>query len=292
LRRPAATNCAIAAKERRQLLYAPTGMSTIAAHLSSSPRAPDAARDNCLLAALPEPERGRLTQHLEPVMLPASCVLNEAGGRVNHAYFPISGIVSLTCVLQNGAAVQTAVVGREGVVGAGVALGAESAGSRAFVHAPGYAYRVNAALLQSEFEQGRVLQKLLLRYIGAVAAQVAQTAACNRYHSIEQQLCRWLLLDLDRLATASLCVTQATISALLGVRREGVNSAAQRLQRDGLIHCDPRRITVLDRAGLEQRACECYAVVKHEYDWLVCGDAGQRGAWQPRRMSAPTIAAP
>jgi CRP-like cAMP-binding protein len=195
-------------------------------------------------------------------------VLYEAGGVQNHVYFPTTSIVSLLYVMEDGASAEIAVVGHEGVVGISLFMGGESTPSRAVVQSAGKAYRLSGKLIKSEFKRAPVLH-LLLRYTQALITQMAQTAVCNRHHSLDQQLCRWLLLSLDRLEGSELVMTQELIANMLGVRREGVTEGAMKLQKAGLIRYSRGRITVLGRAGLEERTCECYAVVKAEYDRLL-----------------------
>jgi CRP-like cAMP-binding protein len=225
-------------------------------------------RTNHLLAALPASEWRRWQPQLEPVKLALGEVLYEAGGTLSHVYFPTSSIVSLLYVMENGAAAEIAVVGFEGVVGISLFMGGESTPSRAVVQSAGQAWRLPAAAIKSEFKRAPVLH-LLLRYTQALITQMAQTAVCNRHHSLDQQLCRWLLLSLDRLQGSELAMTQELIANMLGVRREGVTEAALKLQEAGLIRYARGRISVLDRPGLEKRTCECYAVVKTEYDRLL-----------------------
>ena len=220
-----------------------------------------------LLAALPQAEWLRWLPQLEPVTLPLGKVLYESGGVQSHVYFPTTAIVSLLYVMENGASAEIAVVGNEGVVGISLFMGGESTTSRAVVQSAGRAFRLSAAVMKDEFNRAPVLH-LLLRYTQALITQMAQTAVCNRHHTLDQQLCRWLLLSLDRLESNELVMTQELIANMLGVRREGVTEAAGRLQECGLISYRRGHITVLDRAGLEQRTCECYAVVKKEYDRL------------------------
>jgi CRP-like cAMP-binding protein len=224
---------------------------------------------NLLLAALPEEDFARLRPHLEPVALPLGWALYESGDRPAHVYFPTEGIVSLLYVMENGASAEIAVTGNEGLVGVSLFMGGGSTPSRAIVQSAGHAYRLGAGILKREFERGGHLQRLLLRFTQALITQMAQTAVCNRHHSVEQQLCRWLLLSLDRLASNELRMTQELIANMLGVRREGVTEAAGRLQESGLIRYQRGQIEVLDRPGLERRVCECYAVVKRECDRLL-----------------------
>ncbi len=223
---------------------------------------------NLLLAALPEADFGRLQPHLQSVPLPIGMSVYESGDRMDHVFFPTDGIVSLLYVMENGASAEIAVVGNEGMVGISLFMGGETTPSRAIVQSEGHAYRLPAALLKGEFERGGELQHLLLRYTQALITQMAQTAVCNRHHTLQQQLCRWLLLSLDRLPSSELSMTQELIANMLGVRREGVTEAAGQLQDEGLIHYRRGHISVLDRPGLEHRVCECYAVVKKETDRL------------------------
>ena len=227
-----------------------------------------AARVNHLLAALPAADLARWAPELEAVDLPLGQVIYEAGGVQTHVYFPTTAIVSLLYVMENGASAEIAVVGNEGVVGIALFMGGESTPSRAVVQSAGRGLRMNAKVIQSEFKRMPVLH-LLLRYTQALITQMAQTAVCNRHHSLDKQLCRWLLLSLDRLQSSDLRMTQELIANMLGVRREGVTEAALNLQRDGLIRYSRGHINVLDRPGLEARTCECYAVVKKEYDRLL-----------------------
>lgn len=224
---------------------------------------------NTLLAALPDAEWERWEPHLERVEMPLGKVLYESGIRLSHVYFPVTSIVSLLYVMENGASAEIAVVGKEGLVGVSLFMGGESTTSRAVVQSAGMGYRLKSQLLMLEFNRAGPVLHLLLRYTQALITQMAQTSVCNRYHSLDQQLCRWLLLSLDRLSTNELVMTQELIASMLGVRREGVTEAAGRLQQCGLISYRRGHITVLDRAGLEQRTCECYAVVKAEYDRLL-----------------------
>jgi CRP-like cAMP-binding protein len=226
-------------------------------------------RENSLLAALPDPEWRRWEPLLEQVDMPLGRVLYEPGATLTHVYFPTTSIVSLLYVLEDGASAEIAVVGNEGLVGISLFMGGESTSSRAVVQSAGHGIRLAAQLLKDEFARAGPVRHLLLRYTQALITQMAQTAVCNRHHTLDQQLCRWLLLSLDRLRVKELAVTQELISNLLGVRREGVNEAAHQLQLAGLISHVRGRITVLDRAGLEKRTCECYAVVKREYERLL-----------------------
>jgi CRP-like cAMP-binding protein len=226
-------------------------------------------RTNQLLAALPLGEWQRWQTQLEAVELPLGQVLYESGSTLGHVYFPTTAIVSLLYVMQNGASAEIAVVGREGIVGVALFMGGESTPSRAVVQSAGHGFRLNAKAVKREFEASPAVMHLLLRYTQALITQMAQTAVCNRHHSLDEQLCRWLLLSLDRLSGSELHMTQELIANMLGVRREGVTEAALKLQKAGLIQYSRGRILVLDRPGLEQRSCECYAVVKKEYDRLL-----------------------
>ena len=223
---------------------------------------------NHLLAALPEAEWQRWLPQLEAVDLALGQVLYEANGTMTHVYFPTNAIVSLLYVMENGASAEIAVVGNEGVVGISLFMGGESTPSRAVVQSAGSGYRLRSAVMKDEFNRAPVLH-LMLRYTQALITQMAQTAVCNRHHSLDQQLCRWLLLSLDRLQGNDLRMTQELIANMLGVRREGVTEGALKLQKAQLIRYTRGRITVLDRVGLEARTCECYAVVKKEYDRLL-----------------------
>ncbi|MTW21113.1 Crp/Fnr family transcriptional regulator [Allochromatium palmeri] len=227
-------------------------------------------RQNQLLAALPDCEFERLSAALELVQLPLGMALYEPGMELDHVYFPTTSIVSLLYVMENGASAEIAVAGNEGIVGIAVFMGGGTVQNRAVVQSAGHAYRLKGRALKQEFARvgGRrhgTLQPLLLRYTMSLLAQMAQTAVCNRHHTVDQQLCRWLLLSLDRLPGNELHMTQELIANMLGVRREGVTEAAGKLQSAGLIHYSRGHITVLDRPGLESRVCECYEVVRKEY---------------------------
>jgi len=226
-------------------------------------------RQNRLLAALPPAEWARWASHLEPVDMPLGKVLYESGSRLSHVYFPTTSIVSLLYVMEDGASAEIAVVGNEGIVGISLFMGGESTPSRALVQSGGQGFRLKANLMLGEFNRAGPVLHLLLRYTQALITQMAQTAVCNRHHTLDQQLCRWLLLSLDRLHSKELVMTQELIANMLGVRREGVTEAAGNLQQAGLIRYQRGHITVLDRRGLEKRTCECYAVVKKEYDRLL-----------------------
>jgi CRP-like cAMP-binding protein len=232
------------------------------------PFSPD-PRANKLLAALPAAEWARWSASLEEVDMPLGRVLYESGTALAHVYFPIDSIVSLLYVMEDGASAEIAVVGNEGLVGVSLFMGGETTPSRAVVQSSGRGYRLAAETMKNEFNRAGPVLHLLLRYTQALITQMAQTAVCNRHHSLDQQLCRWLLLSLDRLQGSELRMTQELIANMLGVRREGVTDAALKLQSAGLIRYARGHITVLDRPGLEQRTCECYAVVKKEYDRLL-----------------------
>ncbi len=230
---------------------------------------PPHPRQNQLLAVLPEPLYSQLVPHLELVQLPLGEALYESGSHLDHVYFPTTAIVSLLYVMENGASAEIAVVGYEGIVGIALFLGGETMPNRAVVQSAGYAYRLKGHLLKQEFSRSGALQHLLLRYTLALLSQMAQTAVCNRHHTVDQQLCRWLLLSLDRLPSNELRMTQELIANMLGVRREGVTEAAGKLQEAGLIQYSRGHITVLDRPGLEARVCECYDVVRKEFARLL-----------------------
>jgi CRP-like cAMP-binding protein len=232
------------------------------------PLSPDPRR-NHLLAAMPDDEWERLKPFIEPVEMPLGHVLYESGRTLSHVYFPTTAIVSLLYVLEDGSSAEIAVVGLEGVVGISLFMGGESTTSRAVVQSAGTGYRMRSQVIKDEFNRAGPVLHLLLRYTQALITQMAQTAVCNRHHSLDEQLCRWLLLSLDRLPGNELVMTQELIANMLGVRREGVTEAALKLQAADLIRYARGHITVLDRPGLEQRTCECYAVVKKEYDRLL-----------------------
>ena len=231
-------------------------------------RSTPAPKANQLLAALPSSDWARWLPQLERVEMPLGQVLYESGSTLSHVYFPTTSIVSLLYVMENGSSAEIAVVGNEGVVGISLFMGGESTPSRAVVQSAGEGFRLKSQAIKDEFNRAPVLH-LLLRYTQALITQMAQTAVCNRHHTLNQQLCRWLLLSLDRLRDNELVMTQELIANMLGVRREGVTEAALKLQKAGLITYTRGRITVLDRDGLEARSCECYAVVKKEYDRLL-----------------------
>jgi CRP-like cAMP-binding protein len=225
--------------------------------------------ENQLLAALPDPEWRRWQPQLERVDMPLGHVLYEAGTTLSHVYFPTTAIVSLLYVMENGASAEIAVVGNEGIVGISLFMGGDSTSSRAVVQSAGLGLRLKAQIMKDDFNRAGPVLHLLLRYTQALITQMAQTAVCNRHHSLDQQLCRWLLLSLDRLQGNELVMTQELIANMLGVRREGVTEGALKLQQAGLIRYARGHISVLDRDGLENRSCECYAVVKKEYDRLL-----------------------
>ncbi|MFS8979186.1 Crp/Fnr family transcriptional regulator [Cupriavidus necator] len=226
-------------------------------------------KSNHLLAALPAVDWERLAPHLTLVELPLGHVVYESGDQQGNVYFPTNSIISLLYVMEDGASAEIAIVGNEGMVGIAIFMGGETTPSRAIVQSAGHGYRLSAAILKQEFVRGGALQRLLLRYTQALITQMAQTAVCNRHHSIDQQLCRWLLLSIDRLPSNELTMTQELIANMLGVRRSGVTEAALKLQAAGLIRYSHGHIAVLDRAGLEKRVCECYSVVKREFDRLL-----------------------
>jgi CRP-like cAMP-binding protein len=230
---------------------------------------PHTLGQNRLLAALPEEVFERLAPDLEPVRLELGSVLHESGEHLRHIYFPVDSIVSLLCELDDGASGEIAVVGNEGLVGIALIMGGKSTLNRAVVQSAGFAYRIRADILVREFESGSALQEVVLLYTQALITQTSQTAVCNRFHAVEQQLCRWLLMSLDRMPSNELTMTQEVIATNLGVRREGVTVAAGKLQAAGLIQYNRGKITVMDRLKLEQRACECYAVVEKEFDRLL-----------------------
>jgi CRP-like cAMP-binding protein len=225
--------------------------------------------ENSLLSMLPVSVRDRWLPHLELVEMPLGKVLYESGAILSHVYFPTTAIISLLYVMENGSSAEIAIVGHEGILGISLFMGGNSTPSRAVVQSAGQAFRLRAAYLEEEFNKAGPVLHLLLRYTQALITQMAQTAVCNRHHSLDQQLCRWLLLSLDRLEGDELLMTQELIANMLGVRREGVTESAVKLQRAGLIRYARGHITVLDRAGLQKRTCECYAVVRREYERLL-----------------------
>jgi CRP-like cAMP-binding protein len=230
---------------------------------------PHSPKQNHLLDALPTSDYERLASHLELIPMGLGDVLYEPGIRLRYVYFPTTSIVSLLYVMEDGASAEIAIVGNEGILGISLFMGGDTTPSRAIVQSAGHGFRLRADLLKNEFERFGPTMHLLLRYTQALITQMAQTAVCNRHHSVDQQLCRWLLLSLDRLRTNELTMTQELIANMLGVRREGVTEAAGKLQDAGLIHYRRGQISVLDRPGLEARACECYQVVKTEFDRLL-----------------------
>jgi CRP-like cAMP-binding protein len=226
-------------------------------------------KDNRLLAALPQENYDELLPYLQPLAMPLGLSVYESGGAQGYVYFPTTAIVSLLYVLKDGESAEIAITGNEGLVGIALFMGGETTPSRAVVQSAGEGYRLSASVLKKEFERGGPLQHLLLRYTQALITQMTQTAVCNRHHAVDQQLCRWLLLSVDRLASNRLVMTQELIANMLGVRREGVTEAAGKLQAEGLIEYSRGKITIIDRPRLEARVCECYAVVKKEYDRLL-----------------------
>jgi CRP-like cAMP-binding protein len=226
-------------------------------------------RQNHLLAALPVAEWERLRPHMEPRPMPLGNVLYEPGSAMRHVYFPTTSIVSLLYVMEDGSSAEIAIVGNEGIVGISLFMGGETTSSRAVVQSAGHAYRVPGKYLKDEFFRAGPFQRLLLRYTQALITQMGQTAVCNRHHSVEQQLCRWLLMSLDRLPSNELRMTQELIANMLGVRREGVTESAGKLQKLGLIHYNRGHIVVIDRPALEAHACECYEVVRREFARLL-----------------------
>ncbi len=243
-------------------------VSVLANRKAAMALAPD-PKKNHLLGALPAADFQRWLPQLEAVEMPLGHVLYESGRTLSHVYFPTTAIVSLLYVMENGASAEIAVVGHEGIVGISLFMGGESTPSRAVVQSAGQGLRLKSHLIKQEFQQAGPAMHLLLRYTQALITQMAQTAVCNRHHALDQQLCRWLLLSLDRLQGSELVMTQELIANMLGVRREGVTEGALKLQKLGLIRYSRGHITVLDRPGLERRTCECYAVVKKEYDRLL-----------------------
>jgi CRP-like cAMP-binding protein len=225
---------------------------------------PHSPNQNRLLAALPEAEFKRLSPDLELVPMALGKMLYEPGGQLQNAYFPTTAVVSLHYVLKSGASAESAGVGNEGVVGVSLFMGGNTTSSSAVVQIAGHAYRLEARLLKEEFNRAGLMQQLLLRYTQALLTQMSQTAACNRHHSVEQQMCRWLLLTIDRVPSHDVVMTQELVANMLGVRREGITEVAGKLQQSGLISYRRGHIAVLDRSGLETRACECYAVVRKE----------------------------
>ncbi|MGZ5034006.1 MAG: Crp/Fnr family transcriptional regulator [Usitatibacter sp.] len=232
-------------------------------------------KQNHLLAALSAAELKRFRRHLEPVNMPLGKVVYESGRALDHVYFPTTSIVSLLYVLENGASAEIAVVGNDGVVGISIFMGGETTPSRAVVQSAGWAYRLPGAVMKEEFTRGGAMQHLMLRYTQSLITQMAQTAVCNRHHTVDQQLCRWLLLSIDRLAAPELTMTQELIANMLGVRREGVTEAAGKLQKAGVIRYQRGHINVLDRPRLEEMSCECYDVVRRETARLLPPEAAR-----------------
>ena len=230
---------------------------------------PSALQQNQLLAALPPADLARLGENIELAKMPRGHVLYESGDKLQHVYFPTSSIISLLYVMEDGSSAEIAIVGNEGIVGISLFMGGETTPSRAIVQSAGQSLRVSSRVLKAEFRRGGPLHNLLLRYTQALITQMSQTAVCNRHHSVEQQLCRWLLMSLDRLGSNELSMTQKLIANMLGVRREGVAESAGKLQKLGLIEYSRGRIVMLNRAGVERRTCECYEVVKKEYRRLL-----------------------
>jgi CRP-like cAMP-binding protein len=242
-------------------------------------------RQNHIIAALPAVDYDRLFQHLELAPMLLGQVLGKSDGQMHHVYFPTTAIVSSLYVLESGASAESSVIGNEGVVGASLFMGGEATPSRFVVHGAGYAYRIKKRIILDEFNRAGPMQRLLLRHVQSVLTQIAQTAVCNRHHSVVQQLCRCLLMRLDRSTSSRLLLTQELIASVLGVRREGVTEAAGRLQRAGLIEYRRGHITVLDRAGIEERVCECYAVVKKESDRLI----DRKRTWAPTTLMIESL---
>lgn len=232
---------------------------------------------NHLIAALPTDEYERLVSHLELVAMPLGSVLYESGGQLQHVYFPTTSIVSLHYVMESGASAEIAGVGNEGVLGISLFMGGNTTPSRAVVQTGGQGYRLRANLMMQEFNRAGPMMRLMLRYTQALITQMSQTAVCNRHHSVEQQLCRWLLLTLDRVPSNELTMTQELIATMLGVRREGITEAAGKLQRAGFISHRRGHITVINRKGLESHVCECYGVVKKEYARLLSDVKNRQG---------------
>src|ERR1700704_590275 len=256
-----------ASRPSRKVGRAPSLPSTDSALVGEAVR--HTPHQNHLLDALPSSDYERIAPHLELIPMKLGDVLYEPGIKLRHVYFPTTSIVSLLYVMEDGASAEIAIVGNEGILGVSLFMGGESTPSRAVVQSAGHGFRLKADLLKDEFGRFGPTMHLLLRYTQALITQMAQTAVCNRHHSVDQQLCRWLLLSLDRLQTNELSMTQELIANMLGVRREGVTEAAGKLQEAGLINYRRGRITVLDRPGLEARSCECYQVVKTEFDRLL-----------------------
>jgi CRP-like cAMP-binding protein len=248
---------------------------------------PHSPNQNHLLAALPAAEFERLVADLELVEMPLGEVLYEPGGQLQHAYFPTTAIVSLHYVIESGASAEIAGVGNEGVVGISLFMGGDTTPSSAVVQTAGHAYRLERRLLKREFDRAGLMLHLLLRYTQALITQMTQTAVCNRHHSVEQQLCRWLLVTLDRVPSGQLLMTQELIASMLGVRREGITEAAGNLQDAGYIRYRRGHISVLDRSGLEASSCECYAAVKKEFTRLLSDVQYRQGSFTVTRLPAP-----
>ncbi len=247
----------------------PSASSKPASRLRAADKLATSPHLNHLLDALPADDFKRLAPHLDHRPLKLGDVLYEPGTAMRHVYFPTTAIVSLLYVMEDGASAEIGIVGNEGILGISLFMGGETTPSRAVVQSAGYGYRMRAQLLKDEFGRFGAMMQLLLRYTQALITQMSQTAVCNRHHTVDQQLCRWLLLSLDRLASNELTMTQELIANMLGVRREGVTDAAGKLQKAGLINYRRGKITVLDRQGVEERSCECYEVVKKEFDRLL-----------------------
>jgi CRP-like cAMP-binding protein len=259
----------MAADKSRRRAAKPSSMSATDRTRRTAPAPYPDPRQNHLLDALPPRDYERVAPYLELIPMGLGDVLYEPGIRLRHVYFPTTSIVSLLYVMEDGASAEIAIVGNEGLLGVSLFMGGETTPSRAVVQSAGYGFRLKAQALKTEFARFGPTLHLLLRYTQALITQMAQTAVCNRHHSVDQQLCRWLLLSLDRLASNELSMTQELIANMLGVRREGVTEAAGKLQDAGLIRYSRGKITVLDRPGLEARSCECYQVVKTEMDRLL-----------------------
>jgi CRP-like cAMP-binding protein len=239
---------------------------------------PHSPNQNHLLAALPAEDFERLAPHLELIPMLLGDYLYEPGGQLQHAYFPTTAVVSLLYILESGLSAEIAGVGNEGILGISLFMGGDSTSSSAVVQTAGHGYRLSGKLLKAEFNRAGLVQRILLRYTQALVTQMFQTAACNRHHSIEQQVCRWLLLTLDRLPSNELVMTQELVANALGVRREGVTEAAGKLQRAGIINYRRGHISIMERAGLESGACECYAVVKKEISRLLSDARYRQGS--------------
>jgi CRP-like cAMP-binding protein len=248
-------------------------------------------QQNHLLAALPADEYARLLPHLEPVLIQVGDVVNQFGGQLRHVYFPTTAIVCRLCVMANGETTEVTMVGNEGIIGVSLFMGGESAAIRSVVQSSGYAYRIKEYCLKQEFARCGELQSLLLRYTQALLTQMGQTAVCYRHHSLDQQLCRWLLHTLDRSNSFDLLLTQEQIANMLGVRREGITEVVGDLRRAGLIESHRGHIAVLDRTGLEERSCECYAVVKNDFERLLPATAVAQSRWSDK-VERPRIHLP